>query len=133
MNAERLESHKKVLGILYVISAMLTIMGMLVLNAVLSTIFAFAFDQADPDDRRVMEFVLSLVRYLPMFIISLVSIPTLIAGIGLLTRQSWAVIVALIVGCLKLFSFPIGTAIGVYAIWIYSEDQKSARTTSTTQ
>ena len=124
MDTIRLDGHKKVLGILYVISAMLTILGMIMLNAILSLVFSFAFNEADADEQRVMEFVSAIVQYVPIFVILFFSIPTLIAGIGLLTRQTWAMIFALIMGCLKLFNFPIGTAIGIYAIWIYAEDQR---------
>ena len=124
MDSIKLDDHKKVLGILYVISAVLTITGMFLLKAILSLIFSIALDKADPDDRMVIDLILSFVQFLPYFIIIFVSIPTLIAGIGLLTRQPWAPLFTLIMGCLKLFSFPIGTAIGVYAIWIYSEDHK---------
>jgi hypothetical protein len=122
MNA--LDSHKKVLGILFVVSATLTIFGMLMLNAFLSVIFTIALDEVNSDDRKIMELVGTFAQYVPMFVIVFFSIPTLIAGIGLLARKSWAMLFALIIGCLKLFSFPIGTAIGVYSIWIYSEEQK---------
>jgi ABC-type glycerol-3-phosphate transport system permease component len=127
MDAQRLDGHKKVLGILYIISSVLTIFGMLLLNAILSLVFSFAFDEMDADEQRVAELVMAIAQYLPAIIIFVFSLPTLIAGIGLLTRQGWALILALIIGCLKLFSFPIGTAIGIYAIWIYSEDQKLSR------
>lgn len=124
MDSIQLDGHKKVLGILYVVTAALTISGMLLLKLILSYVFSFALDQTDPDDRKIAELVLSLVQFIPYLIIIFISLPTIIAGIGLLTRQSWAMVFALIMGCLKLFSFPIGTAIGVYAIWIYTEDRK---------
>ena len=124
MDSIKLQGHKKVLGILYVVSAVLTISGMLLLKAILSIVFSFALNEADPEDRKVIDMVLSLVQFLPYFIIIFISIPTLIAGIGLLTRERWATLFALIMGCLKLFSFPICMAIGVYAIWIYAEDHK---------
>lgn len=127
MEADRLDSHKKILGILYIISAALTILGMLLLNAVLSLIFSFAFEEMNEEERRIVELVMSIVQYLPFFIIVFISAPTMIAGIGLLMRQSWATVLAMIMGCLKLFSFPIGTVLGIYAIWIFSEDQKLAR------
>ncbi len=120
----RLDGHKKVLGIVYVISATLTIFGMLLLNAFLSFIFSFALQEVDPEDQKIVEWILSIIQYVPVFVILFLSVPTLIAGIGLLTRKSWATLFALIIGCLKLFSFPIGTAIGGYSIWIYSEEQK---------
>lgn len=124
MDSTRLDGHKKILGIVYVVSAVLTITGMLLVRAILSIVFSFALNEADPDDRQVIDMILSLMQFLPFVIIIFISVPTLIAGIGLLTRQSWALLLALIMGCLKLFSFPIGTAIGVYAIWIYAEDHK---------
>ncbi len=124
MDSVKLDGHKKVLGILYVVSAVLTITGMILIRAILSIVFSFVLDEANPDDRRVIEMILSLMQILPYLIIIFISIPTLIAGIGLLTRQRWALLFALIIGCFKLFSFPIGTAIGVYAIWIYAEDHK---------
>ena len=128
MDEIKLNGHKKVLGILYVISAMFTILGMIMLNAILSIVFSFVFNEIEPEEQRIMEMVLAIVQYVPAFVILFFSIPTLIAGIGLLTRQTWATIFALIMGCLKLFNFPIGTAIGVYAIWIYAEDQKLKNT-----
>lgn len=130
MDIQRLDGHKKVLGILYIMSAALTTLGALLINALLSLIFTFAFEQADPEEQRIMDFIMALTAYLPAVIIFVFALPTFIAGLGLLTKQSWAVIISLIVGCLKLFSFPIGTAIGVYAIWIFSEDQKLSRSSS---
>jgi len=97
---------------------------MLFLNAFLAVIFSFALNEVEPNDQEVLEMVSRFVQYVPVIVIIFSAIPTLIAGIGLLTRKSWAMLFALIMGCLKLISFPIGTAIGIYAIWIYSEDQK---------
>ncbi len=127
---ESLDSHKKILGIVYLISGTLTIFGMLMLNAFLSVILSFALQEVDAEDQKAVELVGAFIQYVPAFVIIFLSIPTLIAGIGLLTKKSWATLFALIVGCLKLFSFPIGTAIGVYSIWIYSEEQKLKRNQS---
>jgi ABC-type sulfate transport system permease component len=130
MDTQRLDGHKKALGILYIISACFTILGMLVLNAILSLVFAFVFDEFDPEEKQLVELILSIVAYVPAVVITFIVLPTIIAGIGLLAKQQWAVILSLIVGCFKLFSFPIGTAIGVYAIWIFAEDQKLSRNAS---
>lgn len=46
------------------------------------------------------------------------SAPKLIAGIGLLKRRSWARILALILAIFDLIQIPIGTAIGIYVIWV---------------
>lgn len=122
-----LEGHKRILGILYLIGGTLSLLGMLFLNLFLSTIFSFALNEVNADEKEIIEFILSIVQYVPIIVIVLYSIPTLIAALGLLTGKSWSMLFALIVGCFKLFSFPIGTAIGIYAIWIYSEDQKAKK------
>jgi len=48
----------------------------------------------------------------------LVSLPGMLAGIGLLKMQPWARIVGIIVGVLHILSFPLGTALGVYTLWV---------------
>lgn len=50
-------------------------------------------------------------------VVALFAIPEIIAGIGLLKRQEWARILALILGVIGLTKIPIGTAIGIYTIW----------------
>jgi hypothetical protein len=128
MDAQNVETHKKVLGIIYVIDAALTILGMLAIRAIIEIVFGFAMEDADYEAQRAADFVRAITSVLPAVLIIFVAIPTLIAGIGLLARQSWGPMFGLIIGCLHLIWVPIGTAIGIYAIWIYSEDQKLKRT-----
>jgi hypothetical protein len=51
------------------------------------------------------------------------SVPGLIAGIGLLKRKSWARILALILAIPNLMNIPIGTAIGIYVIWVLLNEE----------
>ncbi len=118
-----MENHKKILGILYIISAVLQVLLLAFLGIFLSAIFGFVKSEVDPEKQRIIELVASILQYLPAILITFISLPSLIAGIGLLTHQRWAMVLALILGCFKLFSFPIGTAVGVYTIWVYSKDQ----------
>lgn len=57
----------------------------------------------------------------------LLALPGLIAGIGLLRRQSWARILALIVCILGLLNIPIGTALGIYGIYVLTRDETTAQ------
>jgi hypothetical protein len=41
-----------------------------------------------------------------------------IAGWGLLQRQDWARTFALVVGFIALLNVPIGTALGIYTLWV---------------
>jgi len=49
---------------------------------------------------------------------ALFSIPEIIAGIGLLKRRPWSRILTLILGVLSLLEIPIGTAVGIYTLWV---------------
>ncbi len=55
-----------------------------------------------------------------------------LAGVGLLTKQAWARILALVVGCVSLLNVPLGTALGIYTIWVLlgenGEEEYRART-----
>lgn len=119
-----MENHKKILGILYIVSGALTMLVIFGISLLVTTIMALVSNQIDPNDTAVVELVAKILQVLPTIIVIFFSIPSIIAGIGLLYKQSWAMILALILGCFKLFSFPIGTALGVYTIWVYAEDNK---------
>jgi hypothetical protein len=125
-----MESEKKILGIIYIISAILQTMLIMAINLFVNTILDFALDQANPADAAYIQFAMRLLDFIPLLILIFLTLPSLIAGIGLLLKQEWGLTVAMIVGCLKLFSFPIGTAIGVFAIYIYFEDKKLNKTHS---
>jgi hypothetical protein len=47
----------------------------------------------------------------------------LAVGLGLLSHARWARVLALVIGTLNLFSFPIGTIIGLITIWLLGFDE----------
>lgn len=57
--------------------------------------------------------------------IGVLSVPGIIAGVGLLQRWSWARVLAIVLGFLNLPNFPIGTAIGIYTIWVLLQEETS--------
>jgi hypothetical protein len=42
----------------------------------------------------------------------------IMAGWGLLQRESWARTLTLVVGFVALLNVPLGTALGVYTLWV---------------
>ena len=40
------------------------------------------------------------------------------AGWGLLERQPWARMLAIVLGCFSLLDMPFGTALGIYTLWV---------------
>jgi len=47
----------------------------------------------------------------------------IIAGVGLLKYRSWGRILAIILGIVNLFGFPVGTALGIYTFWAMFNDE----------
>ena len=56
-------------------------------------------------------------------LILVISIPSIIAGIGLIYHRPWARILGLIMCFVKLFSIPFGTILGIYGIWVLMNDE----------
>lgn len=120
-----MDSHKRILGILYIISGSLQIMAWLILMAFFGVLLPFILERADPDDIEVIRWIFPFVRILIAVFVLLFAIPSIIGGVGLLNKKKWALTLVLILGCFKLFSFPIGTALGIYTIWVYVESTRN--------
>ena len=86
------------------------------LFALLSGIGTFA------DDHNA-QFVLWMVGTALGAFLILISIPGIIAGIGLLKFKEWARILTLIISAIDLINIPFGTAIGIYSIWALVQDE----------
>ena len=53
-------------------------------------------------------------------------IPVLLAGWGLLKKEYWARVLAMVLAILGLFLFPIGTIVGIYVLWVLSSEPGAA-------
>lgn len=56
-------------------------------------------------------------------ILAIFSIPGIIGGIGVLKHKNWARYLLLIISVLNLFNVPVGTAVGIYSIWVLMQDK----------
>ena len=81
---------------------------------------------SDPDpDRAVGMAVLGLVGGVLFVTIAIFSIPSIIAGYGLLKLRPWAQTLTIVVSILNLLSIPFGTAVGIYGLWVlFNKDTK---------
>ncbi len=55
--------------------------------------------------------------------ITVLSLPTMVAGIGLLQHKSWARVLTIILAVFALFNFPIGTLIAIYTFWVLTNEE----------
>ena len=70
--------------------------------------------------------ITSTVGTLIALFLTVLSLPGLIAGWGLLSRRSWSRPLAFVLGALNLFNFPFGTALGIYTFWVLMNDEAAA-------
>jgi len=61
--------------------------------------------------------ILSLIADIFAIVFIIISLPGILAGMGLYKRKEWARILTIILSVIELFSFPFGTAIGIFSIW----------------
>lgn len=85
--------------------------------------FIFSFAGSFVHDVDVAEHVLKFIGTLMPTLFMTVALLGLIGGIGLLSFQRWARILALIVSAIGCLFFPIGTAIGIYSLWTLLQDE----------
>lgn len=119
---ENVDQHKKILGVLYVVFSSLNIVGVLFFVLVASSIIPIHVD----DQEALL--VINIVKYALISLTLVLTLPALIAGIGLLYKQDWALTLAFIIGIIGLLGFPIWTFIGIYSIVIFIMAQNSQKT-----
>ncbi len=56
----------------------------------------------------------------------IVGAPSIIGGLGLVGRRSWARPLIIVMSIIHLFSFPFGTALAVYSLWVVTRDEARA-------
>lgn len=106
-----MEQHIKIVAILYIILGALGLLAGIIIFVVMA---GAGVASADPDAALATGTCGTAIAAL----VGILSIPSIIAGIYLQKRRQWARILTIILSVLNLLSFPIGTAIGAYALWV---------------
>lgn len=112
-----MQTHVKVLGVLQLICgafALLLAVGVL-LGFNLLGAFVGASGEPDAAIGGAVLGVLGIVGSVVLFVSAALS---LLCGWGLLMRKSWARILAIILCALALIKVPLGTAFGIYGLWV---------------
>jgi hypothetical protein len=114
INQRDLQQHISILGWLYVVGhAFFLVIG----GFVFVLLVGLAPVTGDPEPM----WILSLVGTAVGLLMTALGLPGLLAGYGLLTRKPWSRVLAIVVGILSLINFPVGTAIGLYTLWVLTQ------------
>ncbi len=111
----RVQAHVHLLGILWLAISAFNTIGGVVLYIVANTLLAHLHEMGAPE--APTGFLRPLLSVIAIFILAKAAIG-FIAGWGLLQREPWARVITLVLGFISLFHIPIGTAIGVYTLWV---------------
>jgi len=107
----KMEKHTKILGILFIVSGVLSIFwGFIIVFVLLGS----GFVTSDGD----VFAMLSVIAVISSSFLFVTGIPEIIAGWGLLEKKRWSRILAIIMGIINLMDIPFGLALGVYALWV---------------
>jgi hypothetical protein len=114
-----MQQHVTVLGILFIVLGVFGVIGFVVVALVFGGAAGIVSVAAhDPEATAIAIPVLGTVGTAIGAFILLMSIPDIIAGIGLLERRPWARILGIVLCILGLLRFPFGTIVGVYGLWV---------------
>jgi hypothetical protein len=116
-----MKAHLQAVGVIDVATGVVfTVLGVLVSLGVL--LFAPWFYGAPlwtPEDEVI---VFAVVLFVGAVFLA-IGIPNLVAGSALLKQKPWARVLAIILAALALTSFPAGTAVGIYTIWVLTHKE----------
>jgi hypothetical protein len=111
-------NHVKILGAIYIALSTISLFAALFLAMAVGTAGAIVGAAADSNDAAVALPIIGIAGSALVAFLVVVSLPGLIAGIGLLKMRPWARIVGIIVAILSLLNIPLGTIVGVYGLWV---------------
>ncbi len=123
-----LYSHKKTLSIIHICYGALYTVIFLIIAGLFTAFFPFIetaiIEEEGREARWILPLVGTVVKSILFFLFVFAALPSIIGGIATLQGKKWGMIFLMIAGCLSIFSFPIGTAIGAYTIYVFIEDNK---------
>jgi len=118
MKTQDMKTHIQIVAWLYIATG---ILGILLALLVAGIIAGGGWISGDDTAIRVTTIVSIFVGAL----VVLISVPGIVAGIGLLSLKSWARVLAIILSVLNLPGFPIGTLLGIYSLWALLDSESS--------
>jgi hypothetical protein len=117
MNKRNMKQHVSFVGALHIGFGILGLMGALAIFFG----FQFLYELVDhePIADKVLSFIGNSIALMLLFFSSL----GIIGGIGLFTFRPWSRILVMIVSAINCLNVPVGTAKGIYSIWVLMQPE----------
>jgi hypothetical protein len=117
MEDSRMKKHVTVVGAIHIGFGSIGLIG------AFAIFFALNFVRGFVENEEVPEMILKILAISLPLLVGFMSTLGLVGGIGLLSFQSWARYLVIIVAALGCLNIPIGTLKGVYSIWVLMQDE----------
>ena len=113
-----MDTHLKVLGVLYIALSALGLLAALFLIVTLGGAAWIVGAAAPPEDAAIAVPIIGITGMALVVLLVALALPGLITGWGLLNYKPWARVLGLVLAVINLFNIPFGTALGIYALWV---------------
>lgn len=115
-----MRDHVRILGYLHIAFGALGLLGALIVLVIFGGAAGIVGMTNPPHSEawRIAIPIIGVAGTAITVLVLLLSLPGLIAGFGLLRFRPWARILTIVLSALNLLNVPIGTAIGIYGLWV---------------
>jgi hypothetical protein len=119
-----MKDHVKILGIINIVWGGLFCLGGVVMFLIFAGVAGVVGASGEHEGLNAAPWLAVLGVAVGVLLV-LLGVPGVLGGWGLMTYQGWARILVIILSILHLPNIPIGTAIGVYGLWVlFNDDTK---------
>lgn len=122
LRRSRVRAHVRLVGILWMAYSSLHVIAGIAVIVVAKTIFNPAFHISGGPPPEITIWLQPLLLFVGLLLLAKAA-AGFIAGWALLQREGWARSMALVMGFIALLNIPLGTALGVYTLWVLLPSQ----------
>jgi hypothetical protein len=122
LRRSRVREHVRLLGILWMAYSAMHLAGGVLMILISRFVVLRLHEIPNGPPPEVLMWLRPLIGMIGWFILAKAAVG-FIAGWGLLQKEEWARTVALVVGFVVLLSVPVGTALGIYTLWVLLPSQ----------
>ncbi len=118
-----MRKHVQLLGILNIVWGGLYLFGALVIMLIFGGVAGLVGAVSHDPDAYIAIPILTFLGGALALLLLLLSVPSIVTGVGLLKLTPWSRILGIVVSALHILSIPFGTALGVYGLWVLLSNQ----------
>jgi hypothetical protein len=113
-----MKQHVQILAILNIVWGSFGVFAALVILLVCGAVGIIGMSSPHDPDARIALPIIGFFGSMIFLVLVLTSLPSIVAGIGLLRLAPWSRILTIVVSAFHLLSIPFGTALGIYGLWV---------------